>query len=124
MESGHFSVFGGRQPSPARLDADQGEAGLGEPGSAPLRRACFLTPSPRVQPLRRRTAGRPSVATASIPLSPSPSFFRTGRAVGNVAVLFAQRTCNEQTYPHEAADMYNKAADEWAKQNRMAKEEP
>ncbi len=48
---------------------------------------------------------------------------RREAAVG-VAVLFARRTCNEQTYPREAADMYNKAADEWAKQNRMVKEEP
>ena len=44
-------------------------------------------------------------------------------AVG-VAVLFAQSVCNERTYPREAADLYNKAADEWAKQNRMAKEDP
>lgn len=44
-------------------------------------------------------------------------------AVG-VAVLFAESACNEQTYPREAADLYNKAADEWSKQNRMTKEDP
>ncbi|WP_157758409.1 hypothetical protein [Cystobacter fuscus] len=43
-------------------------------------------------------------------------------AAMGVAVLFAQSACNEQTYPREAADLYNQAANEWARQNRMVEE--
>lgn len=41
-----------------------------------------------------------------------------------VAVRFVESACNAQTYPREAADIYNKAADEWARRNRMKKETP
>ena len=52
----------------------------------------------------------------------SRAMVRRESAVG-VAVPFAQDACNEKTYPHEALDIYNRTADEWARQSRMANEE-
>jgi hypothetical protein len=52
---------------------------------------------------------------------PSRALEQREAAMG-VAVLFAQSAGNEQTYPRDAADLYNQAANEWARQNRMVEE--
>lgn len=59
----------------------------------------------------------------TVDVDSSRALARWEEAVG-VAVMFVKSTCDEQSYPREAADLYNKAADEWARQNRMTKEDP
>lgn len=40
-----------------------------------------------------------------------------------VAVAFARRVCNEETYPREASAIFNAAADKWTELNRMTRDD-